>query len=305
MDTGPGDPVFEAYYSTGRDDRPRAFQMHRFYLPWVKDIVPEEAVFTDQRPELTGGNWSREKRLFFGEATCATCHSINEKGKTIGPDLSNLIYRDYNSVLKDIAQPSATIAKPEETLNVLWVSGPKDHGPDEHDYPLQQDRWTELLSMGEQVEVTPINGWPSAEQFKEADVVVFYWNFQKFSSEHGKQLDRFLQRGGGLVYLHYAVDATQYPKALADRIGLAWKGGMSKFRHGDVQLKFSDSEHPIIRGFDEPVTFRDESYWNLVKGDQPINVLATAEEDGQPRPILWMTERMIDLSTMGARMAKY
>ena len=54
---------------------------------------------------------------------------------------------------------------------------------------------------------------------------MFYWNYQGFTEENGKQLDKFQERGGGLVYLHYAVDATANPQALANRIGLAWKGG--------------------------------------------------------------------------------
>src|SRR5690606_39566276 len=56
-----------------------------------------------------GGNWARGKKLLFGEATWATCHSIGGEGKAIGPDLTNLVFRDYESVLRDIADPSATI----------------------------------------------------------------------------------------------------------------------------------------------------------------------------------------------------
>lgn len=456
MKTTESSPVLGVHYSTSEDDRPRALQTHRFFLPWLEKINPEEEKIAEQRPELFGGNWSKGKRLFFNEAACATCHSINGKGKMIGPDLSNLIYRDYKSVLRDIKEPNATInpdylahtvelkdgrtltgmissqkdsmtirnvagnrtvvpmqevegtkpmdvslmppgldkvlgeekmkdlmtymltsmspaeiespflppmrntsevnavlgnsshesaiAQPEETLNILWVSGPKDHGPDEHDYPLQQERWTQLLSMAESVEVTPVEGWPGENQFAEADVVVFYWNYQEFDEEHGKQLGRFLEHGGGLVYLHYAVDATQNPMALADRIGLAWKGGASKFRHGRLELDFGDHNHPITKGFDDPVVFQDESYWELVEGEQPINILATGEEEGADQPLLWTTEegdgrvfvsilghynwtfddplfrilllrgiawtghqpvdQMVDLSTMGARMAR-
>ena len=37
------------------------------------------------------------------------CHQVRGEGGLIGPDLSNLVYRDYASVMKDIVQPSAAI----------------------------------------------------------------------------------------------------------------------------------------------------------------------------------------------------
>ena len=47
--------------------------------------------------------------MFRGKAACSTCHVIRGIGAQVGPDLSNLIHRDYASVLKDIIEPSATI----------------------------------------------------------------------------------------------------------------------------------------------------------------------------------------------------
>src|SRR5262249_45924418 len=37
------------------------------------------------------------------------CHQVARQGGKIGPDLSNLIHRDYDSVLRDIREPSAAI----------------------------------------------------------------------------------------------------------------------------------------------------------------------------------------------------
>ena len=400
MNTTGDSPLLEIHYSTDEDSRLRALQIHRFFLPWVEEIFSKGKSPVQEIPQLAGGNWSRGKELFFGEATCSNCHSIMVEGKSIGPDLANLIFRDYNSVWRDISEPSATInpdflahnitlknkeklvgmisykkdsivirditdnatainlkevdgisqlsvslmppgldkmlgeqkmkdlmtylltsmqpaeieypflppmknksevnavlgriprnhegEKDYEPMKILWVSGPKDHGPDEHDYPLQQERWSKLLSLEDKVTVTNVTHWPSADQFKESDVIVFYWNFPDFNEDHGKQLDAYLQKGGGLVYLHFAVDATANPKALADRIGLAWQGGVSKFRHGDVELKITQNAHPITQGFNR-VLFHDETYWQLVKGAKNINVLATAKEEGEEIPILWTT----------------
>ena len=40
---------------------------------------------------------------------CALCHGLNSEGSRVGPDLSNLHSRDYASVVKDIAEPSASL----------------------------------------------------------------------------------------------------------------------------------------------------------------------------------------------------
>ena len=50
--------------------------------------------------ELDGGSWARGRKVFFGEAAaCSKCHTVNGHGGEIGPDLSNLVHRDYASVL--------------------------------------------------------------------------------------------------------------------------------------------------------------------------------------------------------------
>jgi type 1 glutamine amidotransferase len=89
-----------------------------------------------------------------------------------------------------------------------------------------------------------------------------------------------------LVYLHYAVDGHADVDALQERIGLAWRGGASKFRHGPLELDFTGSKHPITRGFGK-LSLVDESYWNLAGDVGKIDVLATGVEEKAPRPLLW------------------
>jgi putative heme-binding domain-containing protein len=371
--------------------------LHRFLLPWVEQ-GKEEAVIERKIPELEGGSWVRGRQVYFSEeAACFKCHKLNGQGGSIGPDLYNLIHRDYASVLKDIVDPSAAInpdhlsysielksgrvlsgvlrsdgpdrlilgdntgkeiplkrddietmtpssvslmpqgidkvlgrekmrdlltfllkpplepaplerpgaplprprsevekvlqtaekaAKPGKKLRILLAAGAKDHGPGEHDYPLWQRRWFNLLSLGENVSVEMVNNFPAAKQLEATDVVVFYSNNPGWNAEKGEQLDAFLKRGGGLVYLHYAVDGHKDSDVLAKRIGLAWKGGFSKFRHGPLELSFPDSKHPITRGFAK-VKFIDESYWNLVGDSGKVHRLASGVEDGKAQPLMW------------------
>ncbi|MGV3774980.1 MAG: ThuA domain-containing protein [Verrucomicrobiales bacterium] len=376
--------------------------MARVRLPWAAETSTitngaVHAIRTDVK-----GNWLQGRRVFFGEGGCATCHTRNGEGTAFGPDLSNLIHRDRESVLQDIIHPSATInpdhtgsvvkfangveqpgliktlneerltlalpagakidvprsevtsielmrsslmpegiqqqitaeqmedlltfllvegiqpapttrtdpapppaRKMEEVLKIfgdvpqapsnparlriLLVGGPKDHGIDEHDYPLWLERWSQLLAMGEKVEVTTATGFPTAEQLAAADVALFYNANPDWNMEKAAMLDQFHEQGGGAVYLHYGVDGGKEPAAAAERIGLAFTFG-SKFRHGTFDLVFTQADHPITRNFPS-VSFVDETYWNMRGDVSRLNVIGTAVEDGNPQPELWTLER--------------
>ncbi len=66
---------------------------------------------TDSRmPAFAAGDWEEGRGLFFGQKLlCSTCHRIRGEGATVGPDLSNLVHRDYASVLRDVRDPNATL----------------------------------------------------------------------------------------------------------------------------------------------------------------------------------------------------
>jgi type 1 glutamine amidotransferase len=177
----------------------------------------------------------------------------------------------------------------KQALRVLLVSGPKDHGPDEHDYPLWLERWSKLLRLGENVTVTTATAFPSAEQLAAADVAVFYNANPDWSEETAALLDGFHKRGGGVVYIHYGVNGGKLPDASAERMGLTFTLG-SKFRHGEFDLVFTQPDHPITRGFSK-LHFTDETYWAMRGNPSRISVLATAVEDQVPQPEFWTMER--------------
>ncbi|MBC8114830.1 MAG: ThuA domain-containing protein, partial [Candidatus Saccharimonas sp.] len=423
--------------------------LNRFLLPWA-EMKPTDDASTQQRdiPELAGGSWGRGRRVFFSdEAGCAKCHVAHGAGSVIGPDLSNLIHRDHDSVLRDVTLPSfainpdflasvvtlkngrvltgivrsagevdgrglrvdgqkgppqnsvpqpstidpqhfligdkdgkvhavargdidemlhsplsimpegmpqklgpermrdlltflltepphmpsdamqpppkprtrAEVAKvlgqsretraesrePEKTesnssgsrlsslrsrpLRVLLVAGAKDHGPGEHDYPAWLKAWSELLRGAEGVTVETAMEWPSPEQLAAADTIAF---FQKgvWNSERALAIDAHLAKGGGLVYIHWAVEAGAEAPAFAQRIGLASNAAKLKFRHGPLDLGFeSGKDHPIGRNFDS-VHFHDESYWQMQGDPSKIKLIASGIEDGEPRPLFWTLE---------------
>ena len=177
-------------------------------------------------------------------------------------------------------------AKP---LHVVLVSGAKDHGPGEHDYPAWQRVWRHLFEMDGSMQVTTADPWPTSADFELANVMVFYQKGD-WTADRARDIDAFLRRGGGLVYIHYAVDGGNDAPGFAQRIGLAWRGGHSKFRHGPLDVQFSGSKHPIARNFDR-LHFHDESYWNLLGDTDRITLLATGIEENEPQPLFWTTEQ--------------
>ena len=94
-------------FFTSRDPRPRALPLRRFLMPFAKPAPPDD--LTVNIPEIAGGNWEAGHTLFKGKAACATCHQLRGEGFRVGPELGNLPHRDYAGVLKDIADPNATI----------------------------------------------------------------------------------------------------------------------------------------------------------------------------------------------------
>lgn len=395
-----GAPVLNVAYHTNEDVRPRAMPCHRFFLPWAELGPKKQEIVQRDIPELAGGSWARGRKVFFSEeAGCAKCHTIGGQGGAIGPNLSNLVHRDYESVMRDVAEPSFAInpdfvsyvvslkngrlltgtlrtegdnlligdekgqtttvkrSEIDEThaatksimpeglpkllgpermkdlmtflltepirmpadaklpppsprtraevnailagapapaaktrpLHLVLIAGPKDHGPGEHDYPAWHKAWAELLAAADNVTIAKAWEWPSAEEFQRADVMIFYQH-GSWTPARAKDIDAFLARGGGLVYIHWAVDGSPNAPGFAQRIGLTAAGGMIAFRHGPLDLGFeTGSKHPIGRNFTK-LHLHDESYWKLTGDPKKIQLLASGIEEGEPRPLFWTIE---------------
>lgn len=411
LEKGSGDPGLQVSWVTDRSDTPRPLGLHRALLPYAQqqDIPP--APKNDDLPQLIGGNWNNGQMLY--KSLCAVCHTMRGEGAKVGPDLTNLIYRDYDSVLRDIREPNAAI-NPEHVgytikkrdgseITAVWISenadsvsyalpgqtfdipradiverkqlaislmpagldqalspaqlrdlmsylllppleaapivlpnappprklteveailgkhltspmdsdakplrivlcaSEKDKGhvkPGLHDYPLWRSRWTRLLSLAPGLTVEPATDWPSAKQWSSADVIVFNtynpaWALEKDDqaiTARGAEMDTFLARGGGLVVIHYALNAGRHADALAKRLGLAWRIPPAKYRHGANDWSL-DKNHPLAAGFTD-FKIPDESYWHMT-GDLAAaraSVLATSLEESAATPQMWTRE---------------
>lgn len=388
---------------TDEDATRRPIPLDRFHLPWLSEAGEAHsgpALSNADLPELAGGSWGRGRRVFHSEAaSCFKCHAIHSPGPRIGPDLSNLVHRDYASVLRDIRNPSFAIhpdhvghvvvttsdqvltgvlrtengqqllgdangnsvvllpgsiasSKPSEVsvmpqgldeklspeqlrdlmtflltppphmpldspltappvrtqaevaavlagsvpltsqlkpLSIVLVAGNKDHGPGEHDYPAWQTQWGQLMVAAPEVDVSAAWDFPSPEQLAAADVLVFFqkgaWNDQRQQS-----LDSYFSRGGGAVFIHWAVNGDDRVDDFSQRIGLASRGGSIGYRHGPLELAVHNTDHPIMRNI-EPLQLYDESYWRLTGDPQNVTLFATSVEEGQSRPQMWAYER--------------
>lgn len=122
-----------------------------------------------------------------------------------------------------------------------------------------------------------------------ADVIVFNSANPNWDESKAKLMDHFLASGGGLVFVHFALNGRKAPDALAQRIGLACDVPKVRYRHGPLNLKWRHPDHPILKGLPE-LRLVDESYWNLTGDRSQLQILATQEEDGHAHPQIWVVE---------------
>ncbi|MCJ7730346.1 MAG: ThuA domain-containing protein [Sedimentisphaerales bacterium] len=219
---------------------------------------------------------------------------------------------EVEAVLAKAVRPSIVFSK-----KIILLADVKDHGENEHDYPLWQKRWALLLGGKNAADAceTQVNlfgpavgdynefaasrpcaqvetawQWPSEEQFKTAEVIVAYC-YLNWNPERIKQVERYLSNGGGLVVVHPASWTKPEPsEEVAKLVGIS---GYKLYRHGLVDLKIIALEHPVCKGLPQKIRFDDEAYWPAVI-QTDIEVLATSDEkvgkdanDVKPQTIFW------------------
>ena len=192
--------------------------------------------------------------------------------------------QEVAELLQAVVAPAPEELKP---LKLVLCAGPKDHGAGEHDYPHWQKRWGRLLAMADGVTVSTAWNWPSEEQWASADVILFYFANPNWNAATAPQFDAFLARGGGAVFFHGSINGHKDFEALASQVGLVFRDGASRTRHGQVDLALQP--HPLTQGL-KPFGIFDESYWNLGGDPARIQVVASGVEEGAARPLLWTRE---------------
>jgi len=210
---------------------------------------------------------------------------LNEPPKRSAADLNQMLVSGNGT-----NHPSSTT---DRKLTLVLVAAKQDHGPGQHDYPAWQKQWQTLLRQGSNVVVNTAWEWPAPEQFQSADVLVFYYWNRDWNAGRFQQIDKFLERGGGIALFHSAVIGNDQAEELAVRTGLAsFASPRTKYRHMplDLNLESADS-HPITAGLPKEIHFLDEPYWPLTGDVSRVRVLASTVVDGETRPMIWAFEK--------------
>src|SRR3954469_5059699 len=90
------------------------------------------------------------------------------------------------------------LAAAESPLRIFIRSGPKTHGPGQHDHPRFLKEWTALLNQ-RGAKATGGDTFPNAQQLAETDVLIIHAQDGGNVADPNdrKNLNDFLARGGG------------------------------------------------------------------------------------------------------------
>jgi hypothetical protein len=209
-----------------------------------------------------------------------------------------------------------------ERRKVVFIAGPRSHGYGAHEHNAGSLLLARLLrESNPRIDaVVHQNGWPAdPTALDSADAIVIFANGGPGhpALPHLDQLRRQMDRGAGLVLLHYAVEV---PAERGGKELLEWTGGYFEtfWSVNPVWTMKSQAlpRHVITRGV-VPYEINDEWYYHMrfpdgMRGVQPIlsalppasslerrdgphegnpHVRAAVLERGEPQHLAWATER--------------
>jgi len=217
---------------------------------------------------------------------------------------------------------SMTLAYADTTNHVLIVVGPSSHPPGSHEVAAGGRVLKHLLEHAENVKdlkVELVEEWPSEALRKQASTVVFIGDTfpaNRFPNpeQNLADLSRMMQRGCGIVCIHYATGLLgQDVTKDGDHPLLRWMGGYFANRscphhtsiariYPEANIEPAALDHPISRGWQEFV-IHDEPYTNNYFGphdNQPasnVTILATSmlpPNKPDREAVAWCVERKDD-----------
>lgn len=186
-------------------------------------------------------------------------------------------------------------------LRVFIRSGPKSHGPGDHDHPAFLRDWVPLLNAWG-MKATGGDAFPTAEQLAQTDVMIIHRQVGgDFKPGEKEIVDAYAKRGGGFVVIHAANVAggdasVAYYK---DLIGGSWRQKFTKYREGPIQLRFPQvnaawSDGLITKNLPD-LEMKDEIYYDMdLRDDIHTIAVATTPKKGDKPDVqtqIWTYEK--------------
>jgi len=244
--------------------------------PIVNACLPPETwqtydiVFT--AAEFRAGRKTRDARMtvhlngILVHDDLALTHATTAHRRKEGPGPGGLYLQDHGNpvVYRNIWVVEQDAKR---THKVVFLAGRKSHGYASHEHRAGCMLLAKALNeSGLNVETTVINIWPEdASVLDAADVIVSFADGGGGHPllRHMGEIDAQMQRGVGLVCLHYAVEV---PKGTPGNNWLRWLGGYFE-THWSVNPHWTADfqtlpEHAITRGV-QPFAINDEWYFHM------------------------------------------
>lgn len=197
---------------------------------------------------------------------------------------------------------TAEPARAADKVKIVLIAGRPSHGKGEHEFNAGIKLLVECLKKIPDVEpVFVAGGWPKDESvFDGARSVVFFMDggsgHPMIQGKHMETMKGLMDKGVGLVCLHYAVE---FPKGkvgdqMLDWLGGYYETGYSTNPHNDIAVTPAES-HPITRGV-APFQARDEWYYRIRfrPSDPRVTPILTGmlpKDKPNKETLAWATER--------------
>ena len=224
------------------------------------------------------------------------------------------------SLAQDTASSERANKSKSAKSRVVFVAGNKSHGYGAHEFNAGCLLMEKALraKMPELETKVYLNGWPKDEKaFDGASAIVLFMNGggNHPVRAHLNQLAPLMDKGVGLMCMHYAVEVPIGPvaKAFLGWIGGYYESGYSINPHWTAKTTLND-DHPISRGV-KPFALIDEWYYNMRFREGMADVVSVleavpddearsgttswprgpkkhiVEASGRKETLLWATER--------------
>lgn len=170
---------------------------------------------------------------------------------------------------------------------ILLVAGEPSHGYGAHEFKAGLELLaSDLRNSRLPVKVEVLDGtWPSPAQLAAADALVLFSDGGPSNPllEHLAEITRQVERGMGLMLMHYAVEVPrgEASDAVTRWIGGYYEDGWSTNPHWTAAGNLDD-EHPVARGV-RPFELLDEWYFNIRFAGPPPAAILTAVPDAEAR----------------------